>query len=237
MTIETDLASGVAHPNQGAGNQLEPVFATGAAKEFQGGANDQLRLVKASLGLPARVQGHGHNGKRAGGQRRIESLDRSSQQAPEDGGGGPDLIELEEMNQAAQRALVASGSDRTLEGRRSHLAKTAKDVIFTLIFTLTRRGMVFGEMGSNRNGHILATDRAEGTAQRMERFQTVIANGKAGYFNKRRTADAAIGGKSGEKDAGSNGLCPAEESARCCGLGSPYSETGTAEDSLPPGRV
>jgi hypothetical protein len=166
-----------------------------AAKVFQGGTNDHLRLIKASLGLPARVQRHWDNGKGAGGQRRLESVDRLGQQAPENSSRGPDLIELEEMNQSAQRALVASKSDGALEGRRSQLAKTTPG----LIFAFTMRGIFFGETRSDRKGHIFAADRAEGTTQRMKGSQAVIANRKARYFNKRRTADTAIGGKNGEK--------------------------------------
>jgi hypothetical protein len=47
-------------------------------------------------------------------------------------------------------------------------------------------------------------------------------------------ADTAIGGKNGKKETGSNTLCPAADRRdRCCGLGSPYSKPGTAEDRLP----
>lgn len=123
------------------------------------------------------------------------------------------------MDQVAESAIVAAISDRPIERRMEFPANPA-----------ARLGRIKtgGEIAS------FSADAAERAAQRARFGHTVFADRNAGNFNQRGAANAAIGGKKRKEEAGSNALCPASgRSGHCCGLGSPYSKPGTAEDGLP----
>jgi len=67
----------------------------------------------------------------------------------------------------------------------------------------------------------------------MDAGEAIVTNRKPRNLEQRGTAEAAIGGKKREKDAGSSAFCPAKDrGGRCCGLGRTYSKPSTAEDCL-----
>ena len=87
---------------------------------------------------------------------------------------------------------------------------------------------------AGRKVRSFSADAAESSGQRPGLVQAVFTHRKPGNFNQWSATNAAIGGKKSKEEAGSNALCPASDrSGRSCGLGSPYSKPGTAEDALP----
>src|SRR5208337_4841307 len=108
MASESDLASGIAQAHQSASAQFESSLRARIRKLFERGLGDQLRLIEAALRLLVRMQRHGHDGDKAGGQRRIESGNRIGEHASQNLGRWPNLAELQQMNQIAQSAVVAA---------------------------------------------------------------------------------------------------------------------------------
>ena len=74
------------------------------------------------------MQRHRNNGDCAGDECRLQGEDGTGQQASEDRGGWPDLVELEQVDQDPQGPVIAATGNRALEGRRSQLAKAAAKI-------------------------------------------------------------------------------------------------------------
>jgi hypothetical protein len=87
---------------------------------------------------------------------------------------------------------------------------------------------------AGRNIASFSADTAKNATQLPSLERAILTNWNPGNLNQRSTTNAAIGGKKSKEEAGSNALCPANDRrGRSCGLGSPYSKPGTAEDGLP----
>lgn len=128
-------------------------------------------------------------------------------------------MELQEMNKIPESAIVAAIGYRAIEGRMRFSAQPTAGI---------------GLVETSRKVAGFSADPAESAAQRLRFLHTVRTDWKAGNLNKRSTTNAAIGGKKSKEEAGSNTLCPARDRrGHSCGLGSPYSKPGTAEDGLP----
>jgi hypothetical protein len=129
------------------------------------------------------------------------------------------LVELKQVDQIAESAVVAAISNRPLKRRMRLPAKTAK--------TLSRL-KIGGEVAG------FSADSAQRTAQLARLVKAAFTDWQPGNLNQRGFTNAAIGGKKSKEEAGSTALCPASDRiGRRCGLGSPYSKASTAEDGLP----
>jgi hypothetical protein len=230
MASESDLAASLARADQGIGVENIAFMVAGLAvtKIFEGGSRNHFGLVESAMRLFARMQGHGHYGDRPGGKRRIESGDGVREQTAQYGGGGANLVEFEEMDEIAERAVIASVGYCSLEWRMLMLTDPATDV-----------GSV-DAAGSLQTGHsprgaeVLSADVASAGFQGREGLEAILANWEAGNFKQWGSTDTAIGGKKRKEEASGGSLCPAsDEGDRGFGLGSPYSKPGTAEDGLP----
>jgi len=123
------------------------------------------------------------------------------------------------VNEIAKSALVASVGDGAIKGRMQLSTEAAS-----------------GLCGIKSGGKVagFSADSTESAGQGTRLAYTGLANRQAGNLNERSTTKAAIGGKKRKEEAGSKALCPASDRrGRSCGLGSPYSKPGTAEDGLP----
>jgi hypothetical protein len=177
--------------------------------------------------LFVRMQRHRHYGDRSSGKRRLESGDRVSEQTAQYGGGGANLVEFQKMDEIAERAVVASVGDCSLEWRMLMLADPAADAD-----SVDAAGIL--RIGYSRSAEVLSADVASAGFQWREGMQAIFANRKAGNFKQRGSTNTAIGGKKRKEETGYCALCPAsDEGDRGFGLGSPYSKPGTAEDGLP----
>ena len=221
MPGQSDLRPGLALANQHTGAKLEPIR---AGQLLERDARDQVRLVEAALGLLARMQRNRDDLNGALWQRSLEGGDGVPHHAPEHRRGGTNLLILEQVDQVAQAAVVASVSHCPLERRMQALAESAESA---------------GAFGERRREQCFSADAAERSLERTERAQAVFTNGKTGNPNQRRTTDTTVGGKKRKKDTRGDALCPAgEPMVRCVALGSPYSKPSTAEDGLPqPGKA
>ena len=127
------------------------------------------------------------------------------------------------MDQVTQCAVITAIGDRALERWWSKPAKPASG-----------RGAIESSERLQSSSARLSANIAQRTGQWPRRVQTVFTNGKARRLQQRGTTDMAIGWKKRKKEAGSSEFCPAgDPSGHSCGLGSPYSKAGTAEDGLP----
>ena len=178
MASEPDLASGLTRPNQGIGAQNILFIATRAAvpQFFESGSRNHLGLIESTMGLFVRVQRHGHYGDGPGGKRRLESGDGVREQTVQYGGGGANLVEFEEVDEIAERGVVVSVGDCSLERRMLMPADPATDV---------GSGDAAGNLGighTARGAEVLSADVAPAGFQWRERMQAILANREAGNF-------------------------------------------------------
>lgn len=149
------------------------------------------------------------------------------------GGGGANLIEFQKVDEIAERTVIASVGDGSLEGRMLMLADAATD---------GNGSNGQRDCRSDRfcSGHtacgaeVLSAYVASARSQWREGLQALFADWETGNFKQRGSTDTAIGRKKRKEETGCCALCPAsDEGNRGIGLGSLYSKPGTAEDGLP----
>jgi len=98
----------------------------------------------------------------------------------------------------------------------------------------TKTAVRIGWIKAGRDIASFSADSAKNAAQLPNLERAIFTNWNPGNLNQRSATNSAIGGKKSKEEAGSNALCPASDRCgRSCGLGSPYSKPGTAEDGLP----
>ncbi len=182
-------------------------------------ARNYFGLIESTLRLLLPMQGHRNDRDRPGRQLRLERGDYIRQHAPQNRRDGSNLVESQKMYQIAESAVITAISHRPIERRMSLSTQTAA----------RRPGIE-----TSRKVRSFSADAAESSGQRPGLVHAVFTNWKLGNFNQWGATNAAIGGKKSKEETGSNALCPASDrSGRSCGLGSPYSKPGTAEDALP----
>ncbi len=185
MARQSDLASRLAPPLQNAAAQLKSLR---QRKPLQRRPSDHLCLVEPALALLVLVQRNGNDCNRSAGYRLLQLGYRVRQHAPKDCGRWANLLELENVNQITKPSVVTAISDSTFEWRLRPLAKQALSLF-----------VIHCRIESGRRVQRLAADVAERPMQRPKSTQATLTNGKPGYFNERRSADTAIGGKECEK--------------------------------------
>src|SRR5882672_717110 len=121
------------------------------------------------------------------------------------------------MDEVAQSAVITTVGDCLLKWRMQSLTQS------------TARLVPIHECWRQQR---FATDAAQRTRKRPQRFQTSFANWESGNSDQRGVADTAIGGKKRKKEASCNMLRPMARTC-CMILGSRYSKASTAEDGLP----
>ena len=218
MAAQSDLAARVARAHQSSLHKFK-TSSVNTGQTLQRGPRQNLRLIESALHPLLPIQRHRNHSDSSRRQRRFEALDALRKHPSQHSDQRPDLMELEQMNEVTQRAVIAAIRNRAVKRRMSFLAQPA---------LCPRR------IESRRKVPCLSANRAERSAHRLRFAQTIPANWSSGNFNQRGAANAAIGGKKRKKEAGSNSFCPASDPRdHCCGLGSPYSKPSTAEDGLP----
>jgi hypothetical protein len=120
MTSQANLASRLAPAQQDSGRQIESLR---TGQLLQCGPGNHLRLVESALGLLALVQGHGNHQNFPTGHHLFQIGNDFRQHMAENYGSGSNLLELKQMNQVAQSAVVATASNRPLKWRIRPLAE------------------------------------------------------------------------------------------------------------------
>ena len=128
MTSEADLASGSALAHQSTGTEseagrLQTTFP--ARKLFESGTSNDVCLVESALRLFLRVQRHGNNRDGAGRQGRFQGGDGIGQHASQNRRDRTNLVELEQVDQIAQCAVIAAIGNRPLKRRGGVLTEPA----------------------------------------------------------------------------------------------------------------
>ena len=160
-----------------------------ARQLLQRNAGDQLRLIESALGLLARMQRDGNDRDHAFRDSSLELLDHLGQHAPQDTRRGTNLLVFQQMDQVAQTAVVTPIGKGLLEWRLDALAQPAERI------AASHKGG-----GEER----FPANAAELARQGPQRVETALTNREARNLNQRGTANAAVGGKESEKQAGNS---------------------------------
>jgi hypothetical protein len=175
---EPDLRCSFAFTNKGSLAQAKAIRVRTASN---GGSRGQFGLIKPALPTLAAVKWNGNQNHLAGRQFGPELRDGLAQQATENIGSGTHSTEFQQVNQFAQAGLVAAVRYGSRKQRFDPAAQSALRRICAPKCV--------------RREDPLATRKADGTLNGMNRLQAFATNWEPRKIRQRPRADTAIGRK------------------------------------------
>ena len=122
MTSQADLATGLATAHQDSRQQIKPFR---ARQLLQRASCYHFSLVESALRLLARMQGNRNHRDPPNRHRLFQVGNRLCHHAPQNYRRGTHLLELKQMDQVTQFAVIATVGDGPLERRIHALTKQA----------------------------------------------------------------------------------------------------------------